>query len=116
MRRGGIVLAELVAQSPRVDADDWIEPSVEVRRLAVHLHRQHVLFEGSAVSGQRVLDDVGEERGEAVGARKNLAREDADELGPNCVCLRRSSSQSDSVCLASDPINHEIALITVSVL
>ena len=72
-RRRRVVLAQLVAQPPRIHPHDRIGRGAEACVLSVQLGGQHVLLERMPLVLQGLLDDEGQERGEAIRAREEIA-------------------------------------------
>jgi hypothetical protein len=81
--RGGVVLAQLVPQPPRVDADDGIGRGGEVHTLAVQLDREYVLLELVTMPVERLFDDEFQKGRQAFRAGEQIARENLRELGAN---------------------------------
>ncbi|HET7607612.1 MAG TPA: hypothetical protein VFL84_02965 [Gammaproteobacteria bacterium] len=73
----GVVLDQPAAQTAGLDADERVGLRIEVRRTAEHLDGDRVTLEPVALTGQRLLGDVAQERRRARGLPEAAARENA---------------------------------------
>jgi hypothetical protein len=81
IRRTGVVLAQSVTQPARVDTHDRIGRRVEIDALSVQLDSDHLLFEGIALPGERLVDNELQKSRKPLRAGKQFAGEDSIELG-----------------------------------
>ena len=70
-----VVLAQFVAESPRIDPNHRIGAAIEVRSLSVQLMGEDRFLERMSRPGQALLDDEREEAPQLLGTEKtSLAR------------------------------------------
>src|SRR5262249_37177754 len=70
----GVMLPQFVTKAAGVHADDRVR-SVEGLTPTVEIGSQHLLFQQTALTVQRLLDDITEKRAEPRGASKGIAGE-----------------------------------------
>lgn len=75
-----VVLAELVAQPPRVNPYDRIGRSIEIAFLAIERQAQDLLLQRVGLAGQTFFDDVTQETAQTLGPAEDLARQDLVQL------------------------------------
>ena len=86
-----VVLAQFVAEPPRVDPNDRIGTAVEVRPLPVQLVGEDRFLERVSLPVQALFNDEREEAPQLLGSRKDLAGEDSLQLSADYVIRQVAS-------------------------
>ena len=92
-----VVLAQFVAEPPRVDPNHRIGTAVEVRPLPVELVGEDRFLERVSLPIHALFDDEREEAAKVLGSRKDLAGEDSLQLSADYVIRQVASRRGAGV-------------------